>query len=119
MSDFWSFGSYTEFPKQVSLSFTLHITCGLPMTGRRLLFRMDRNNLDWSVHFNFPSYGRLSYGMVGWGVGMVFGVFWVSCFYWSGMVVSGFGMVIQFFHFVPCIVALVSESATALGHEIH
>ena len=35
------------------------------------------------------------------------------------MVVSGFGMVIQFFHFVPCIVALVSESATALGHEIH
>ena len=33
------------------------------------------------------------------------------------MVVSGFGMVIQFFHFVPfiaiVIVALVSESATA------
>ena len=68
---------------------------------------MDRNILDWNVHFNFPSYGRLSYSMVGWWFGMVFGVFCVSCFYWSGMVVSGFGMVIQFFHFVPFI-AIVS-----------
>ena len=107
MSDFWSFGSYTEFPKQVSLSFTLHITCGLPLTGRRLLFRMDRNNLDLSVHFNFPSYGRLSYGMVEWWFGMVFWLLRVSASTGAVMVVSGFGMVVQFCYYVPYI-AIVS-----------
>ena len=110
MSDFWSFGSYTEFLKQVSLSFTLNITCGLPITGRGLLFQMDRNSLDWSVHFNFASYGRLSYCMVRWWFGMVFGFCELVLLLEQVMVVSGFGMVIQIFYLcftlysVPCTV---------------